>query len=523
MILTDGRIYPLDRAYAGATAIAIRGETIVATGSDQEIATMARPDERRIDLAGRPVIPGLVDSHIHLYGYAEARQWIDLQNVPSLEAALERVAARAATVPPGHWILGRGWNQNHWPDRAFPTAADLDAAVQDHPVLLIAHSGHAAWVNSAALQRAGIIDATPDPRGGQIVRDREGRATGILLEEAIDLVDDVIDPLSLSAAVKALSEAIPSLWEVGVTAVHAMDGWLGFRAFQALHARGELGLRILAYLPKDHLDEAIDLGLHSGDGDDWLRIGGLKLFADGALGVRTAALLEPYEGEPGNRGMLTLEPDELAELGARAMAGGLSLAIHAIGDRANRMVIDQLSRLPRPRTIPHRIEHVQLLHPDDLDRLAAHQITASMQPIHATSDMEMAERHWGERTRYAYAWRSLLERGTRLIFGSDTPVEPAAPLLGLHAAVTRRRPDGQPGPAGWHPEQRLTLPQALRAYTLGPAEAAGLGDKLGSVAPGKLADLVVLDRDLCGIDADEIPELRVMGTMIGGRWVKPLE
>jgi predicted amidohydrolase YtcJ len=523
MILTNGRIHVLDPACAGATAIAIRGETILATGRDPEIAALARPSEPRIDLAGRTVVPGLVDAHIHLYGYAESRQWIDLQNLPSAEAALERVAARAAKTPPGSWVLGRGWDQNHWPGRVFPTATDLDAAAADHPALLIAHSGHAAWVNDAALERAGITDATPDPPGGQIVRDAEGRATGILLEEAIDLVDDVVEPLSISAAAEALSQAVRSLWEEGVTAVHCMDGWLGFQAFRALHARRELGLRILAYLPKDHLDEAIDQGLHSGDGDDWLRVGGLKLFADGALGVRTAALLEPYEGEPGNRGILTLEPDELAELGAQATGGGLSLAVHAIGDRANRLVIDQLSRLPRPGRIPHRIEHVQLLHPDDLDRLAAHNITASMQPIHATSDMEMAERHWGDRTRYAYAWRSLLERGTRLVFGSDAPVEPAAPLLGLHAAITRRRQDGRPGPAGWHPEQRLTLPQALRAYTLGPAEAGGMAHKLGSLAPGKLADLVVLDRDIAEIDPGEIPQLRVMGTMIGGRWVKPLD
>jgi predicted amidohydrolase YtcJ len=520
MILTNGRIHTLDPAYYGATAIAIRGEAILATGGDHEIAALARSTEPRIDLAGRTVVPGLVDAHIHLYGYAESRQWLDLRNLPSLEAALERIAARAAAAPTGHWILGRGWNQNQWPGRAFPTAGELDAAVPNHPALLIAHSGHAAWVNSAALQRAGITDATPDPAGGRIVRDTEGRATGILLEEAIDLVDDMVEPLSISAAAEAVEQAIPSLWDAGVTAVHCMDGWLGFQAFQALHHQGELGLRVVAYLPKEHLDEAIGLGLRSGDGDDWLRIGGLKLFADGALGVRTAALLKPYKGEPSNRGILTLEADELSELGAQATAGGLSLAIHAIGDRANRMVIDQLSRLSPPRAIPHRIEHVQLLHPHDLDRLRAHNITASMQPIHATSDMEMAERHWGERTRYAYAWRSLLERGTRLAFGSDAPVEPVAPLLGLHAAVTRRRLDGQPGPAGWHPEQRLTLPQALRAYTVGPAEAAGLGHKLGTLAPGKLADLVVLDRDIWEIDPGEIPQMRVMGTMIGGRWVK---
>jgi predicted amidohydrolase YtcJ len=234
-------------------------------------------------------------------------------------------------------------------------------------------------------------------------------------------------------------------------------------------------------------------------------------------------MLEPYEGEPDNYGIATLEAEELGEIGRKASAAGLSLAVHAIGDQANRMVIDQLERLPRPAAVAQRIEHAQLLHPDDFGRMAAHNIVASMQPLHATSDIDMAERHWGQRTRYGYALRTMLDKGVGLALGSDTPVEPYEPWLGIHAAVTRRRLDGSPGPEGWHPEQRLTLEETLAGFTLGAAQTVGMAHKLGTLAPGKLADLIVLDRDIFAIDPMEIPEVQVQGTMIGGRWVKELE
>jgi hypothetical protein len=286
----------------------------------------------------------------------------------------------------------------------------------------------------------------------------------------------------------------------------------------------ELGLRVVKYLPLDALDCALEVGLQAGLGDDWLRVGGIKLFTDGALGPRTAAMLTPYEGvedEPESTGVPTMEEDDLQQVVRKAAGGRLPLAVHAIGDRANRMVLDALADAAKvsARGLSHRIEHVQLLHPDDVDRLAQLGIVASMQPLHATQDYEMADRYWGDRCATAYAWRSLLDAGTLLAFGSDCPVEDLNPFLGIHAAVTRRRPDGSPGPEGWYPKQRLTVEEAVRAYTLGPAQAVGVGDRLGSLAPGKLADLVILDRDVFACDPMEIAGTQVLATMIGGRLV----
>jgi len=522
IILTNGWIHTLDPAAPHATAIAIHGSIILAVGSDREVAALARPGDELIDLHGRTVIPGLVDSHLHLHWYAQFNQRINLQGVTSLDKVQARVRARAEQTPAGEWVLGRGWNQNLWPGRAFPTAADLDRVAPDHPVYLVAQSGHAGWANSRALKLAGITPERPDPPGGRIQRDNTGQPTGIIFEEAMKIFQETIGRPPPAEAAEAIRQALPSLWKAGITGVHCMDAEPAFQALQLLHQRGDLRLRVVKYLPVEQMDHAIGIGLRSGFGDDWLRIGGIKLFADGALGVRTAALFEPYTGESDNRGIMILEKEELWEIGRRASAAGLSLAVHAIGDRANRMVLEMLEAIPPVPPIPHRIEHLQLLHPADFGRLAAHDITAAMQPIHATSDMEMAEQHWGERTRYAYACRSLLERGTRLALGSDAPVESVEPLLGIHAAVTRRRPDGSPGPDGWRPEQRLTITQAVTGFTLGPAQAAGMAHKVGTLTPGKLADLVVLDQDIFGIDPMEIPATRVMGTMIGGEWVKLL-
>ena len=522
-LFTNGRVHTMDPSIPNATALAVQNEMILAAGSDSEVKALLRPGDCLIDLGGRAVIPGLVDSHIHLYWSARARAWTDLYGVPSLDEVLALVAARADGTPAGEWILGQAWNQNLWPGRAFPTAADLDRVAPAHPVYLRAQSGHASWANSLALELAGVNAETPDPPGGQIRRDASGLPTGILLEEAMDIVSAVVPKPSLAKGAESIAEALPALWATGITGVHCMDGGPSFEAMQILHQRAELKLRVVKYLPLERVDHAIGIGLRSGFGDDWLRVGGIKLFLDGALGVRTATMIEPYEDEPDNWGIPILEEEELSEIGRKTSAAGLSLAVHAIGDRANRMALDLYQALPPAGMVPHRIEHVQLLHPDDLGRLAALDVTAAMQPIHATSDMEMADRHWGERTRYSFAWRSLLDRGTRLAFGSDAPVEPFAPLLGIHAAVTRRRPDGSPGPAGWHPEQRLTRYQALKGFTLGPAEAAGMAHRMGTLSPGKLADLVVLDRDLFEVEPMEIPESRVLGTMIGGEWVRSLE
>lgn len=523
MILTNGRIFPLDPVYRGASALAIRGATIQAIGSDEEMGVFSGARREVLNLEGCTVLPGFVDSHVHFLSYAQLNERVDLQGAVSLEETLRRVRRWVDSVPAGEWVRGRGWNQNLWPSASFPTATDLDRVSPNHPVYLVAQSGHAAWANTRALEAAGITASHHDPPGGEIQRDAAGGPTGILFEEnAMNLVKDVIGEQDPAEAAAMMEQALPDLWNAGITGVHCMDGWVAYQALKSLHGTGELQLRVVKYLPLDHLDEAIELGLRSGQGDDWFRIGGLKLFADGALGVRTAVLFEPYEGEVDNRGIMTLSVQEMETIGRQACAAGLSLAVHAIGDRANSLVLDLFESLPRVPALSHRIEHVQMLRPEDAERLVGANVTASMQPIHAPSDYEMAEACWGERTRFAYAPRTLLARGARLAFGSDAPVEPIDPLLGIHAAVTRRRTDGSPGPEGWHPEQRLTTYQAVAGFTIGPAQAAGMAHKVGTLAPGKLADLVVLDRDIFAIDPMDIPSTKVLGTMIGGTWVKPL-
>lgn len=532
LIFYNGRIYTMDGAHRRAGALAIAGNRILAAGDSAAMRELLRPGGRAVDLGGRAVIPGLIDAHVHFgwHSLAVYQNRVDLDNVPSKEEALARVAAAIARTPPGRWIQGAGWNKNIWPGGQFPTAADLDAVAPDHPVALADKSHHATWVNSRALEAAGITADTSDPEGGEIVRDAAGRPTGMLLETAEELVSHAIPEPDVAEMIAALRQGIAQAQGLGLTGVHDPGHATVLAAMQALRAEGELGLRALVHIPGEDLDAAVQLGLRSGLGDEYLRIGGIKLFADGALGPQTAHMLAPYEGihdrGAGEMGIPTHSAAELAEMVRRAYAAGLSVAIHAIGDAANRAALDAIEGAQRNAergpafalrpAMSNRIEHVQLLHPDDVPRLAALGVVASMQPIHATSDMEMADRYWGERCALAYAWRSVLDEGGELAFGSDCPVETLDPLAGIHAAVTRRRAAGGPGPQGWIPGQRLSVVEAVRAYTLGAARASGEGQLKGSLEPGKLADLVVLSHDILEIEPMQIVETRVEMTVLGG-------
>ena len=517
LLLLNGRIRTLDPRRPLASALAVAGGRVVAVGG-ADLRDLAGRSVQVFDLEGRTVLPGFTDAHIHLGWFAMGLREVDLRDCRSLEEVLDRVAERVRTTPPGEWVLGRGWDQEVWSDPRFPTAADLDRVAPHHPVALTAKSGHALVANTEAMRRAGVGAEPPDPEGGRIERDSSGRPTGLFLEGAMEMIRQAVPEPDAEAVADALPEALERAWRVGLTSVHQMGNLTAFDALQRLRARGALGLRVVQYLPADALDHALALRLRAGLGDDWLRVGGIKVFVDGALGPRTAAMLEPYEGEPDNVGILTLDREALEDLARRAVDGGLPLAVHAIGDRANRMVLDVLAGVGGPG-LRHRIEHVQLLHPDDVGRLASLGVVASMQPIHAVQDAPMADRYWGDRCATAYAWRSLLDAGTVVAFGSDCPVEDLNPFLGIHAAVTRARPDGYGGPGGWHPEQRTTIEEAVRAYTWGTAYAAGMEDRLGRLASGYLADLIVLDRDIFACDPDAIPQTRVVGTMVGGRWV----
>ncbi len=522
-IVYNANIITLDPEKLKASAIAIEQGRIVAVGSDSEILDGAPASASRQDLGGGTVLPGLTDAHLHLDYFSLGLQKVDCETATRGEC-LQRVAERASKTPPGTWILGHGWNQNAWAE-GFGDAADLDSAVPRYPVYLTAKSLHAGWANRLALQEAGLSAATPDPPGGYLERGPDGRLTGFLFESAMDLVQRALPDPGPAGVAQAIREALPVLWRLGLTGVHDFDRRRCFQALQMLESAGELRLRVVKSIPLEDLPHAAALGLHSGFGSQWLRIGGVKAFADGALGPRTAAMLAPYNGEPENRGMLLLDAEQLFEHGRTAAASGLSLAVHAIGDRANHEVLDafaQLRRYEHEKGLPHlrhRIEHVQLLHPQDTARLTELGVIASMQPIHATSDMIMADRYWGERSALAYAWRTQIDNGATLTFGSDAPVESPNPFWGLHAAVTRRRADGVPGPDGWRPEQRLDLSQAVAGYTTGAAYAAGTEDRQGRLAPGCYADLIVLEKDPFACEAEEIKDLRPQATMAGGEWV----
>ena len=527
-VLYNGLIRTLDARRPLASGLVISGERIVAVG-DAELRQHADAGGKAINLGGRLVIPGLIDAHVHLEHFSHSLRMVDLFNTRSAEEAVARVAARAAHTPPGQWLRGWGWVQELWPGRQFPNAARLDAAVPDHPVCLVAQSGHAAWVNSRALLEAGISAETPDPPGGRIARDEHGQPNGILFEDAIQLVEGVIPAPSLAELSAMLREALAVANRAGVTGVHDFDGARCFQALQMLHAAGALSVRVLKNIPVKLLEHALELGLRWGFGDDFLRIGGVKMFADGALGSRTASMLEPFEGEADNYGIVVTDKEQLLEDVRRASQAGLPSAIHAIGDRALREVLDVYQRVRAeeagwglsPEQRRHRIEHVQLIHPDDGARLGQLHIIASMQPVHITSDMGIADQGWGDRADYSYNWRLQLEAGAPVAFGSDVPVEPINPMYGIHAAVTRRRRDGYPGPEGWRSgrNRRLSVEEAVRGFTSGAAYAAGLEDRLGRLAPGYLADLVILDRDIFRIDPMEIHLAKPVGVMVGGRWV----
>ncbi|HEY3078384.1 MAG TPA: amidohydrolase [Chloroflexota bacterium] len=518
LVLRGGVIHTLEGARPRASALAAIGEEIVALGDEGDVAGLIGPGTEVFDLGGRTAIPGLIDAHVHLLWLGFALGQVDLRDAATIEAAAARAAAHRGD---DEWIVGTGWDPNRWP--RWPTRHDLDRVFPDRPVALWSHDLHSLWANGAALRRAGITAATAAPEGGQIVRDPSGEPSGVLRERAAELVTAAIARPSAAACDAATRRALRRANELGLTGVHTMEGAEARASLQRLREDGDLTLRVCAHLARDELEGAIGLGLRTGFGDEYLRIGGLKLFADGALGSQTALMLEPYQGQAQNRGVEVLTVEELRAYAERAAGHGIALTVHAIGDLANRRVLDALalarraepSGESRPR-LRHRIEHAQIVHPDDLARFAELDVVASVQPVHATSDLATAERFWGARTPWSYAWRGLLAAGARLAFGTDCPVEPLDPIGTIHAAVTRRRADGTP-PGGWHPEQRLTVEESVRAYTLGSAHAAGEEARKGSLALGKLADLTVLSRDPFATPADELLDLRVETTIVGGR------
>jgi predicted amidohydrolase YtcJ len=497
---------------------------VLAAGAERETEAIAKKlggEFQRKKLPGKIVLPGLIDAHIHLEQFSRSLKIVDCET-DSLQECLLRLKEKSNNTPAGDWILGHGWNENQWKE---PVSAQiLDENIPDRPVYISAKSLHAGVANRLALEIAGIGPNTIDPAGGQIGRTEDGNLTGVVYENAIGMITAAIPKPDVRTLSQDLKVAQETLWGFGLTGVHDFDGARCFSALQILKEQGDLGLRVVKSIPIDLLDHAVEIGLHSGFGDDWIRIGNVKVFSDGALGPRTAAMIEPYLEDPENRGMLLIDQEELYEVGKRAVSSGLGLTVHAIGDRANHEVFQAYSRLREYefnrniQPLRHRIEHLQLLHPLDLGECARLDVIASMQPIHATSDMEMADRYWGERAKFAYAWRSQLDHATALAFGSDAPVESPNPFWGIHAAVTRQRPNGSPGESGWYPDQRLSSIEAFVAYTSGPAYAGYSASNQGHLMPGANADLIVLEENPFKMEHMRIKDLQPIGTMVAGCW-----
>lgn len=506
----------------GATALAITGDRITAIGSDREIRALAGPRTQVIELAGASVTPGLIDAHCHLYGLGLDLESASLREATSEQAAVELAAkfaddaTRRGAAASGDWVVGRGWDQNRWPGQRFPTKSSLDRVLADRPVVLRRIDGHAAWVNSKALAAAAITTSTRDPAGGRIVRDDRGEPTGVLIDNAVDLVDRAIPEPSGAQRRARILAAAEQARRAGLTGVHEMgidDATVA--VYEQLAERGELPLRVYAYLAGDPADLArVRRPPKPPVGRFTLR--GVKYFADGALGSRGARLLADYSDDPNNRGLWVTTPERLAQAVEVAVGAGWQTAIHAIGDAAVASVIDAYAAAERKYPGDHRlrIEHLQMIDLGDLPRLVETHAIASMQPTHATSDMPWAEKRVGSaRIRGAYAWRTMLDKGVPLAAGSDFPVEDVRPLLGIYAAVTRQDALGEPA-GGWYPAQRLTLDEAIAAFTRGGAYAEFAEGERGELAVGKVADLTVYDRPLAADKSLLSTSIRM--TIVGG-------
>ncbi len=525
LVVTGARIYTVDVNRPVAEAMAVRGGRVVFIGSRQGALTHRGSATRVLELDGRTVIPGMVDAHAHLAGLGSALRTVDLVGTRSYDEVVQRVAARARELPAGTWVLGRGWDQNQWSDTRFPTHEALSRAVPDHPVYLTRVDGHAALVNAAALRSAGVVAATTDPDGGRIERASDGSPAGVLVDAAMGLVSSRIPDAPRSEQVTAIRAAIAEANRWGLTGIH--DAGVGAGTidhYEELARAGDFNLRNYVMIRSDDatLERYFRRGPQSGlhDGRIWIR--SIKISSDGALGSRGAALLEPYSDEANHSGLVLTSPERVREVAGRALRAGFQLNTHAIGDRANRFVLDAyeaaLAETPRADH-RFRVEHAQILHPQDIPRFAALDVIPSMQASHQTSDMYWAERRVGStRLLGSYAWRSLLDLGVPIPNGSDFPVEAVNPLISFHSSITRQDADGYPA-GGWYPAQRMTREEALRSMTIWPAYAAFQEEVMGSLTPGKYADFVVLDRDIMRVAPEEILGTRVLATYLGGRAV----
>lgn len=525
IVVLNGRIYTADAARPIVAAMAVRDGRVVFTGDAAGARALVGNATRVLDLQGKTVIPGMTDAHAHVLGLGQRLQSVDLFETRSFDEVVARVVERAKETPKGEWILGRGWDQNDWGNTSWPTHEALSRAVPDHPVMLTRVDGHAGIANAAAMRSANLTRATRSPAGGEIIKDAQGNPSGVLIDNAQRLVSAVIPPASRAQVKEMLEDAIAEMHRWGLTGVHdAGASAQTLELYEELGREGKLNIRLYAMI-SDHAP-TIEAWFRRGplvggyDGTLWVR--SIKLYQDGALGSRGAALLEPYSDDPQNTGLLVSPAAHIREVADRALVAGFQVNSHAIGDRGNRLVLDAYEAALKARpTADHRfrVEHAQILHSDDIPRFAQLGVIPSMQASHQTSDMYWAGTRLGEgRLRGAYAWRSLIASNVIIPNGSDFPVEYVNPLISFKASVSRQDANNWPA-GGWYPEQRMTREEALLSMSLWAAYAGFQESELGSLTPGKRADFVVLDQDIMRIAAEDLLATQVLSTWVGGRSV----
>ena len=524
LVLKGGKVSPLvnEEEPKDFTAVAVKDGRILSFGTDEMVLRHRGPDTRVVELDGAVVIPGFNDSHAHLYGLGKSLAQIDLMGTATVEEALDRVRDGAADVPAGEWIEARGWDQNDWPVIEYPTRDLLDAAEPDHPEFLRRVDGHAAWANSKALEMAGFTADSPDPAGGEILRDAAGEPTGVLFDNAMEMFADAIPSPSPAEIRRGIAKGVEHCLAHGITGVHeAGVDWTKAMVYREMAAAGELGLRVHAMYGDD--EETLAQAFAEGPvevGDGMLTLRAVKLYSDGALGSRGALLKTDYTDQPGNRGLAVSTPEHMREVARRAGEHGFQPCVHAIGDEANHVVLNIFEELLGELQLEDarwRVEHAQILDPADLPRFAELGVIPAMQPTHCTSDMDWADERLGEdRLEGAYAWKSLLDSGAKVCFGTDFPVERVDPLHGLYSARTRMHHDGTP-PGGWRPQETVTGREALEMYTRGSAWAQFREDELGWILPGARADLTVLNGDPVSAEPAELLEMKVLMTIVDGK------
>jgi Predicted metal-dependent hydrolase with the TIM-barrel fold len=523
LVLVNAHVYTVDDSRPHASAFAVRNGLVVFVGSDREARYLAGPRTRIVDAGGKTVIPGMVDAHAHLLGLGTSLRNVQLAGSKTYEEVIARVVERAKTAKPGEWILGRGWDQNLWPDKKFPTQEALTRAVPDHPVVLTRIDGHAVLANEMALKAARVTASTRDPEGGRIERTSDNSPAGVFVDNAMSLVRRAIPDETRAETRDEILAAIAEANKWGLIGIH--DAGASQRTidiYEQLAREGRYNLRNYVMVSGDSADvrHYFAVGPRSAlyGGKIWVR--SIKLYADGALGSRGAALLAPYSDDHANSGLLVTPPSEIQRIATAALRRGFQVGVHAIGDRGNRVVLDAydaaLKAVPRSDH-RFRVEHAQVVSLQDIPRFAQMGVIPSMQASHQTSDMRWAETRVGpERIKGAYAWRSLLNTGVVIPNGSDFPVEEVNPLISFHSAVSRQDASGWP-PGGWYPDQIMTREEALRAMTIWPAYAGFQEKTMGSISPGKYADFVILDRDIMTVPASDILKTKVISTWIGGK------